>query len=273
MNKRSQITAAVCTVVVAVLVMVLLRVAHICYVPQEREWPPRHEGEVALMPEEEFVEVVQESAPVAPSREEAAPAKADKPAKSKSTPAPATGHDTSDKGKAADAPSTVTSKKPSAVKETVKPEPKQVGPSKEEIEKQKQEEARRKASSATASAFQKSNGKNNTEAKGDKEGDTGSPDGASRSVNGSGSGTVGGGWSLPHYAKVPATMTGSIKMKVTVDRSGAATRVDFIGGDAPAATDTRLRRAVEKEVKSRRFTRGGDDAPDAATAYITYVFR
>lgn len=273
MLNRPRIIAAVCTLVLALGLIVFLNLATLRYVAQEHEWPPRHDGEVALMQEEEFVEVVQDRSPVTPSREEAAPVKTEKPQQNRSTPAPATGHNTVDRGKSADAPSTVTSKKPSAVKEQIKEEPKQVGPSKEELEAQKIEEARRKASSATASAFQKANGKNNTEAKGDKEGDTGRPDGRQQSVNGTGTGTVGGGWSMPHYAKVPATVTGSIKVKVTVDRNGNASRVEFIGGDAPAATDTRLRRAVENEVKSRRFSRKSDDAPETATAYITYVFK
>ncbi len=68
-------------------------------------------------------------------------------------------------------------------------------------------------------------------------------------------------------------MTGSIKMMVRIDRTGKVTSVSFQGGDAPAATDSRLRAAVESEVRSRRFTRSDSNAPDQATAYITYRFK
>lgn len=271
---RPRLYAAAGTAIAAILALIVLRLWVITYVPQTHEWPPRHDGEVTLMPEEVLVEVVHEPVRVAPRREDAAPAKLPEKQVNKSTPAPETGHHTTDRGPVGDAPATVTTKTPSPVKQQVKEKPAQTGPTKEELEQQRLEEARRKANSATASAFQRSQGKNNTQANGKQEGDTGRPDGRSQSVNGTGTGSVGGGWGLPRYAKVPATVTGSIKVKVTVDRKGNATKVAFVGGDAPAATDTRLRQAVENEVKSRRFTRpNADDAPETATAYITYVFK
>lgn len=272
MNKNARIIAAAGTLLAALLVVITLGVITLSYVPQTTEWPPRHDGEVALMPPEEFIEVIHE--PPAPVHSSAAPAKLPEKVKNTSTPAPASGHHTTDRGKAGDAPSTVTSRQPSPVKEQVKEQPVHAGPTKEEIEAQKQEEARRRASSATASAFNRAKGKNNTESKGREEGDSGAPNGRSQSVSGTGSGTVGGGWSIPGYAKVPATVTGSIKMKVTVDSKGNAVKVAFQGGDAPAATDSRLRAAVEKEVRSRKFTRPDyDNAPETSTAYITYVFK
>lgn len=276
MKNRPRFIAIISTAIIALLIVVLLGTLRITVDTTVREWPPRHDGEVALAPEpeEQFFEVVEEAPQPAKVKEKASPAK--KPVKEthKATPKPESGQSTVDRGKQGDAPATVTSKRPSEVKQKVKEQPKHTGPSQEEIEKQQREEARRKANSATASAFQRSNGKNNSQAQGRTEGDNGSPKGTSQSVSGTGTGTVNGGWSMPSFAKVPATVTGSIKIKVKINREGKVTSVAFEGGDAPAATDMRLRRAVEQEVKSRRFTRPNSaDAPDQATAYITYRFK
>jgi len=272
MNRPRAIAIAL-TATITVVVLLFLRFTTISLDATQREWPPRHDGEIAMADDEQFFEVVEDLPQPAPSSEEAAPAVNPVKENNKSTPAPQSGHDMLDRGHAADAPATVTSKRPSTVKSQRQEKPKPTGPSKEEIEKRKAEEARRKANAATASAFQKSSGKNNTANNGKTEGNTGSPSGRSQSVHGTGTGTVGGGWRLPAYAKVPATVTGSIKMMVRIDRNGKVTSVSFQGGDAPAATDSRLRKAVEAEVRSRRFTRTDSNAPDQATAYITYRFK
>ena len=56
-------------------------------------------------------------------------------------------------------------------------------------------------------------------------------------------------------------------------RNGRVTSGSYQGGDAPAATDPAVRRAVEAEVRARRFTRADDNAPEESTAYITYTFK
>lgn len=270
--KSPRLIALIVTVAVALLTLLLLNTLQLTLSVPDREWPPRHDGEIAMAEDDSFFEVVHDAP--APVHEEAAPVKADRNQSNLSDPAPASGHEMTDRGPAGEAPATVTSKRPAPVKEQKKEQPKPVGPSKEELERQKaEEEARRRASAATSSAFQRSSGKNNTANNGSAPGNSGSVSGASESVNGTGSGTVGGGWRLPAYAKVPATVTGSIKLMVKIDRNGAVKSVDFQGGDPPAATDARLRRAVEAEVRSRRFTRSDNNAPDQATAYITYRFK
>ncbi len=272
MMKSPRVTALIATIVAALAAVWLLCTLHLSVTVPDREWPPRHDGEIAMAEDDNFFEVKHEAP--APVHEEAAPVKARENASRKSDPAPASGHDTYDRGKAGDAPSTVTSERKSPVKEQKKEKPQRTGPSKEELEKQKaEEEARRRASAATSSAFSRASGKNNTANKGREEGNSGSVNGKSESVNGTGTGTVGGGWRIPAYAKVPATVTGTIKLKVNIDRSGKVKSVEFEGGTPPAATDSRLRRAVEAEVRSRRFTRSDDNAPDRATAYITYRFK
>ncbi len=151
------------------------------------------------MADEQFFDVVEDIPQPAPSPEEAAPAVNPVKESNQSDPAPQSGHDMRDRGAAGDAPATVTSAKPSPVKAEKKEQTKPTGPSKEEIEKQKAEEARRKANAATASAFQKSTGKNNTANSGKTEGNSGSPAGASQSVNGTGTGTVGGCPPMPRF--------------------------------------------------------------------------
>ena len=48
---------------------------------------------------------------------------------------------------------------------------------------------------------------------------------------------------------------------------------EIVGGAAPAATDRDLCNRVLAEVRARRFTRTDDNAPESATAYITYTFK
>lgn len=276
MKNRPRFIALVCTAIIALLIVVLLGTLTISVDTSQREWPPRHDGEVALAPEpeEQFFEVIEERPQRIPVKEQAAPANNPVKESHKADPMPESGQSTVDKGKVGDAPKTVTSKRKSDVKQKEKAQPKETGPSKEEIEACEREEARRKANSATASAFQRSTGKNNTQSTGKTEGNSGSPEGSSQSVSGTGTGTVNGGWAMPSFAKVPATVTGSIKLMVKINAEGKVVSVSFQGGDAPAATDSRLRRAVEQEVRSRRFTRkNSSDAPDQATAYITYRFK
>lgn len=271
--KDPRAIAAAATLVVALLIVLMLRLGQLTLVSVDAEWPPRHDADVALVEDERLFDVVEDIAPTASKVDNPAPAHSEVKESHKSDPAPQSGHHTIDRGKAADAPAHTTQATESPVK-VQKEDPREVGPSKEELERIQAEEARRKASAATASAFQRSEGKNNTRNNGRGEGNSDSPEGTSTSISGTGTGSVGGGWALPRYAKVPASITGTIKMMVKVGRDGRVTSVTFQGGDAPAATDPRLRSAVEAEVRSRRFTRpAGDDAPDQATAYITYRFK
>ena len=99
------------------------------------------------------------------------------------------------------------------------------------------------------------------------------PSGTSTTISGSGSGTVGGGWKMPAYQKVRSTVTGSIKVRAKVRRDGSVATAEIIGGAPPAATDRDLCNRVLAEVRSRRFTRTDDNAPESATAYITYTFK
>lgn len=144
---------------------------------------------------------------------------------------------------------------PEPVKEDIKPAPEDIGPTAEEIERKEQRE---RARQGVSDAFQSSAGAQ----------DDGEP-----AVNGTGSGTVGGGWIMPAYAKVDSRLTGSIIIQAVIDRTGRVVSVGQIGGKAPASADRRLVERCLAEVRRHAFTRSDDNAPDRATARITYYFR
>lgn len=271
MNRTRAISLGI-TAVIAVLLFLWLRFAHITFSERIHEWPPRHDGEVVIVDDEQFFDVIRDVPVPHKALDNPSPVHNDVRASNQSDPAPASGTHMRNSGRPADAPSAVTSPNPSPVQAQTQ-EPAPAGPSVEELNAQREEEARRKANAAMNSAFNKANGSNNTANTGKEPGDSGSPKGSASGINGTGTGSVGGGWFLPAYAKVPATVTGSIKLMVKIDQSGKVVSVTFQGGDAPAATDANLRQAVEAEVRSRRFTRGNSPAPETATAYITYRFR
>lgn len=156
----------------------------------------------------------------------------------------------------------------------VKPEPRPAAPepvrtqtSRAEIE---QREMRETADSETRNAFANPG---NTNSPGTREGDSGKPDGTATAFNGNGTGTVGGGWTMPRYEKVKSEQTGSVILRAVVDRTGKVVKVEQIGGKAPAAADARVVEACKAEVQSRTFTRSNDNAPDRALATITYIWQ
>lgn len=268
---RARTIAIIITAVIAASIFVWLKLAHIRLSVSLREWPPRHDGEVVLA-DEQFFEVINEVPLPLNSVDDPSKVYNENLENNNSEPAPRTGDATIDKGNPADAPTTVTSRQPAPVKAKTE-EAVKSGPSQAELDAQREEEARRKANAAMSSVFNNASGKDNTSNTGKNPGNSGSPTGTASGINGTGSGNVGGGWIVPSYSKVPSTMTGSIEITAKIDREGKVVSVTFRGGDPPAATDARLRQAVENEVKSRKFTRGKSPAPEQATAYITYRFR
>ena len=266
---RNRIIALSATAIIALLLMMVMMVVHISVSTTDREWPPRHDGEVAVAEDEQYFEVMQEARVNVSSNQLAAPAKNPEPAKNQSDPAPTTGHDVNDRGAAGNAPATATSSRPSPVKQQTQPATNH-GPSQQQLA---EEEARRRANAATSSAFNRAEGQNNTSQSGANAGNSGNPNGSSTTISGSGTGSVGGGWRMPAYQKVRSTVTGTIRVRATVRRDGTVSTVEIIGGTAPAATDRDLCNRVKQEVKSRRFTRTDDNAPETATAFITYTFK
>lgn len=272
MSDKPRLYSLAATVLIVAGVIVWMMCDTLSLNLSDRTWPPKHDSEIVL--DEEYAELLDLPVPKTTRISAPSPAMNETVENNKSEAAPETGMETVDAGEPADAPEPVVQDKPSPVKTVKKEKPVKQGPSAEELKKQKEEEAaRRKATSQTQNAFRNA-GKNNTTNRGRNEGNSGRPDGSESAVNGRGTGRVGGGWSMPRYAEVPSTVTGSVELMVKIDRTGKVTSVSFLGGDAPAATTASVRSACEREVRSRRFSRPDpDNAPEESTAYITYRFR
>ncbi len=225
---------------------------------------------------EEFIDVV--DMPAAPDMDGQHDSRAQADEQLESQPTPISGTDVDDQGNAGDPPPVTTAKQESSVKQKkpkAEEKPKPNGPAVDK--KKKEEEAiKRKAENEVANAFNKSQGKHNNSAGAADKGNNGVSDGKAPqgTLTGHGTGKAGGGWAIPKYGSVRSTVTGSVKMVVTIDRTGAVTSLRFDGGDPPAATNAAARNACAAEVRARRFTRSNpDDAPESATAYITYTFK
>lgn len=266
MNRPRTIALAL-TALIAIGMVALMMAVHLSTERGDREWPPVRDNEVALV-EDNFFDVVEVPAPVTSAYEVASPAENPVTADNNSTPEPTTGTDMHDAGHEATAPSPVTSTRRSPVSEQAR-RSETSGPSREE---QAAEEARRRATAATSAAFDRSRGSDNAQSAGSSSGQSGTPEG-SGSFHGRGHGTVNGGWKFPAYAEIPATTTGAIRVRATIDRTGRVTEVTLLNGTPPAGSDPALRKAVVEEVKRRKFTRGDNQAPDRATALITYTFK
>ena len=268
--KREQIIAASVTAVITLIIVALMILSTITADLSQKEWPPRHDSDITL---DEYAELLDYPATPTPANDDPAPALLDQESDANAQAAPQPGMDLTDNGPAGDAPRPVTSDREAPVKAEKTEKPAKEGPA-IDTKAREQEQARRKAQADTKSAFSKSNAHNNTNnASANANGNAGKPSGASSAVNGTGSGRAGGGWHLPSYAPVPSNVTGKIMLSVKIDKSGHVTAVTFTGGTPPAATNRDLRAAVEREVRSRRFTRSDDNAPDEATAHITYIFK
>lgn len=263
MTPRRQAAAA--TVIAAVLLAVFLCMVHLS-APGKDSLAQRPVAEVVEI-DEEFVDLLDMSyGPSDPS-----PAYAPEPVRRDSKAAEASGQDKVDAGKAAAPAPDVTSERPSPVTRPEKPAPPETGPDKTKIA---EEEARRKARKGVGDAFRNtSETPDNTSSRGEEKGDSGTPDGGRSDANGTGSGTVGGGWTMPRYARVPSEVTGSIILTAIVGSDGNVISVELTGGKSPAAADRALVQACMAEVRRRRFTRNDNKAPERSTARITYTFR
>ncbi|MCM1033223.1 MAG: hypothetical protein NC405_05640 [Odoribacter sp.] len=270
MNKP-RIIAVASTTLIAIAAVILMLVTHLSVQLSGQEWPPKRQNEVALVEEENIFDILPAPRAVNRAYEESSPAHNEVPADNLSTPEPTTGMDIRDNGTPADPPPPVTSAQPSPVKKHMTEQPQKTGPSQKEL--QQRAEATRRATSATENAFKNARGNNNVANQGNTQGNSGSPAGTNRSYHGTGSGNATGGWKVPRYQRIPATTTGEIKVKVSINPDGSPGEITFLTGKAPAGTDPTLRQAVAQEIKQRRFTRGDGTTGDRATAVITYIFK
>lgn len=264
---RFRVIAICSTAAIAALTLLWLLLCHLEFDPSVLRFPPRPTTEIVEL-EEEYVDLLSDIAVPTPSDPKTAYTQ--EPSHNKSVPQEAAGSDLEDKGlKGAELPDVV-SEQPSPVKQPKKTEKPKTGPTKEELEAQ----ARRKARQGVGNAFAKSEeNADNTLNHGAAKGDSGNPSGEASDINGIGQGTVGGGWKMPIYNKVDSYSTGSIIIRAIIDKNGQVVEINQIGGRAPASADSRLVAKCIAEIKSKKFTRNDDNAPDRAEARITYTFK
>lgn len=267
-EQRARWIAAFSTLIFAIIIMVIMMCTHLSL--SKIETPDSHKSQIEL---EEYIDIME--MPSSPAMTNDAPSSALAEEQMQSQPTPASGTDLEDAGAAADTPPIVANKEESPVKVVKKEDPKPSGP---EVDKKKkeEEEIKRQAKNEIANAFNRAAGQHNNSSGAVDQGNNGTPNGNSPQgvLNGTGKGVAGGGWSIPAYGAVQSTVTGSVKMVVTIDREGNVTNLRFDGGDAPAATNNAVRQACAAEVRKRKFTRSNyDDAPETSTAYITYTFK
>lgn len=263
--KRNDYIAAAVTAIAAIIILLLLSVGALSFDPSTLRQPPRPMAELVEM-DEEFVDFFEEPLPARNPASAIAPENVNR----RSEPAEASGHDLTDAGEAAP-PAPVTSTESESPLQTPKKDtPPQTGPSQKELE----EEARRRARKGISDAFKASEtASDNTASKGKEQGPSGSVDGEHSAVNGSGSGSVGGGWLMPAYAKVCTALTGRIELRAVIDDKGKVIKIEQTGGKAPAGADAALVAKCIAEVKRHTFTRNDNDAPPTAVARIVYTFR
>ena len=263
---RTRIIAAAITAAIAIALVVVLLLCRLVFDPTSLRQPPRPTTELVEV-DEEFVDLLDQAAvPSDPS-----PAYSSEEMSHDSHAADASGDDLADAGDAGLRTPDVVSERQSPLQRK-KSDPVKTGSSKAETEAEARRRARQGVSDAFASApeSQDNTEKNKPAA---EQGDTGKPTGAESALDGTGTGTVGGGWIMPRYAKVNSTVTGRIELRAIVGKDGRVVKVEQTGGKAPAAANSGLVAKCIAEVKSRRFTRTDDDAPDQAVATIIYTFK
>lgn len=257
-EKRYKLTAAVITLIIVLLALILLMSLYLRYNPMEkRVWPPEDTSELLL--DGEYVMRGDIAVPQADSKTPAA--KATAPANE--------AHDMTDAGKAADQPAPlVSSEQESPMKANPPKEVKPTGPTKEEIAQQEKERRERDAANKINNrvAF------GSSASSGNGEGKSGSPNG--NAATGALSGTPGtslSGRTLESWAKPAGSATGRIVVSVRVNRQGKVTSATYNSGSGAVASSPQARQSCVSAALKSRFS-VSQDAPAEQTGTITYRF-
>lgn len=277
---RSRQIAGLTTAALMILLVLFLTVYRLQWNPTQ-PWPPQPKPYIEF-DEEEFIEP-EEIPPASDSPEDAA-AYSEQTQDVAAEAAPTGGTALDNRGATApEAPQEVTANKPAPVaKNPVKPKEKTGAQADNEAAKK---EAEAKATRNTVkNAFAKPNAKDNANNRNGSKGNAGSAEGRSDSAGPTNSasttagvqhGNVSGGWRWPHYSvRLSTPKTGSIRLRLTIDKTGAVTKAEIIGGKAPAASDPALQSSCIQIAKSKKFTRSdGSEPPATATATLTFTFK
>lgn len=257
-NKKPRIIAAIVTLLTLAIALLLLHSLSLRYSSSDagmRQWPPVDSSEILFA--DEFVaagnieqsEIPDEASPVA----ESAPAHEAFQNEDAGTPAPKQQDLLS-----SEQPSHLTVKKST-------PEPK--GPTKAELEAQEREKRQKE----TAKAISRRVNFGGTAAGGNGNSTPESVEGTGAATTGMANASV-GGRSLEHWSKPSARATGSITVRVRVDRQGKVIRADYVSGSGTVASNLAARQSCENAALKSQFS-VNYDAPATQTGTITYHFK
>lgn len=281
MDNKSGLISAISVMVIMAILVIMLYLCRISWQP-DRPWPPEPEPYIELAQADEFIEP--EVLPIpsnAPEDLDAAALTADyqdNPSQvapesgtaMKTNPTPGTpAHET-------------TTNNPSSVQQ--KASPKNTNPGNKTDDEKKQKEATQKRTrNEAANAFAKSKANGNANNRQGDQSTAGNPKGSAESAGPANStatsagvryGSIGGGWQWPSYnVKIKTRHTGTVIVRIVIAADGTAT-AKAIGGETPAASDTKLCQQCAEIAVSRKFTRqaSAGDPPDHANATLTFIF-
>lgn len=266
-QEKDRITAGAGTAIVVVLLLLGLMSWYCTVNPADltdREWPPVDSSEIVFGGE--YVRLGDMPLPTDQA--------ASTPAPEVTTETPAVeGTELTDAGAAvAEAEPPVTTTHESPMKVNPKPKPEKTGPTKEElaekerIKRQKEEEEKKaRIKSQMQSGFNK---------RATGTGTPGSPDGNSTDA-GALSGAPGHtltGRTAQSWGRPKSTVTGTVKVKVRVNRQGYVVGTpEIVGGTAPAASNAAVRQSCIEASRQSRFSVDLNAAAEQ-TGVITWKF-
>lgn len=271
------------TAAVLILLGFFLTIYHLQWNP-DKPWPPQPEPYIELDAGEEFIEPEIVPPPASADPEDAAaltPEDMDVPAQA----APESGVSMRNQGEQApQPPKEVTTKRPAPVqKQESKPQDK-TGAQAKNDEEAKREAQAKATQNNVKNAFAKPNAANNANNRNGDTGKAGSTNGRTDSAGPADSkststgvqhGNVSGGWQWPRYSvRITTPHTGSVILRLTIDRTGSVTKAVLQGGKAPASANQNLVSQCIAIAKSKKFTRSDNSEPPAtATATLTFTFK
>lgn len=257
-NNKPRIIAAIVTLLLFAGSAVLLMCMSLHYSSAEsgmRQWPPVDSSEILFADEfvamgnVEKVEQPDEASPTAQS-------------------APSVdGYTNENAGNTvAKSEDLVSTERPSEMT-VAKPTPEPKGPTKAEIEAAE----RAKREQETSRNISKRVNFGGNTAGGDSNGTPESDGGKSTATTGMANASV-GGRTLEHWSKPTGRATGTITVRVRVDRQGKVIRADYVSGTGAVASLLAARQSCEQAAIKSQFS-VSLDAPAAQTGTITYHFK
>ena len=264
-QQRDRITASAITITVMTLLVIALTCLYyrVTIPPmEERRWPPVDSSEIVFGGE--FVKLGDMPVPVQETD--------NRPVPDNAADAALEGSDLTDAGEAvAETPPLVNTANESPMKVKEKPKPEKTGPTKEELAEQARIKREKEEAEKQARIKNKMRtGFNNTKKAG--KGESGSPNGNSNT--GALSGMAGHnlkGRTAEAWGRPNSTKSGTVMVKVKVDREGRVVEAICTGGTPPAAGDMNVRNSCIEASKRSKFSRDLN-AKTFQTGTITWKF-